>query len=133
MGSKMLQCKDIPDAPILAVIARQQHKSGGVWLCAWYLEPYYSDFPDKLFRAKMGSLIKRGLVQGCACGCRGDYELTKKGVVSLANTYDNEYDFESVGLTRPYEAHGLTQVSKTDFSDKEMAQKVGALLSGGAR
>jgi hypothetical protein len=29
--------------------------------------------------AKMNMLIRRGLVHGCPCGCRGDYELTVKG------------------------------------------------------
>ncbi|KVP65619.1 hypothetical protein WJ96_04430 [Burkholderia ubonensis] len=39
--------------------------------------------PEKLARAKMGSLIRRGLVKGCACGCRGDFELTLKGQAQL--------------------------------------------------
>jgi hypothetical protein len=34
---------------------------------------------DKLARAKIGQLIRRGLVDGCACGCRGDFYLSDKG------------------------------------------------------
>ncbi len=34
---------------------------------------------EKLILAKMKQLIKRGLVDGCACGCRGDFEITPKG------------------------------------------------------
>ncbi|MFH2045132.1 MAG: hypothetical protein ABIK92_08285 [Pseudomonadota bacterium] len=39
----------------------------------------------KLQVAKMKSLIRRGLVDGCDCGCRGDFEITRKGVEYLAN------------------------------------------------
>jgi hypothetical protein len=35
--------------------------------------------PDRLRVAKMKRLIERGLVDGCGCGCRGDYYLTEKG------------------------------------------------------
>jgi hypothetical protein len=35
--------------------------------------------PDKLVLAKMRNLIKHGLVSGCGCGCRGDFELTDLG------------------------------------------------------
>jgi predicted transcriptional regulator len=40
--------------------------------------------PVKLARAKMGMLIRRGLVDGCTCGCRGDFELTAKGADLLS-------------------------------------------------
>jgi len=33
----------------------------------------------------MKKLIKKGLVEGCGCGCRGDYELSEKGADQLAN------------------------------------------------
>jgi hypothetical protein len=73
-----MQCKDIADTPLLRFIADKQAEIG-MWVCYWDLEPPYSDLPDKLFRAKMGQLLKRGLVTGCNCGCRGDYEMTVKG------------------------------------------------------
>lgn len=38
---------------------------------------------DKVKIAKMATLIKRELVSGCGCGCRGNYEITKKGVQFL--------------------------------------------------
>ena len=34
--------------------------------------------------AKMRALIRRGLVEGCECGCRGDFVLTDKGRALLA-------------------------------------------------
>ena len=39
--------------------------------------------PEKLVRAKMGGLIRRGLVGGCDCGCRGDFFITQKGLELL--------------------------------------------------
>lgn len=73
-----VQCKDIADGPLLRFIAGKQREKGA-WVNTWDFEPPYSDLPDNLFRAKMGQLMKRRLVTGCNCGCRGDYELTNKG------------------------------------------------------
>ena len=30
-------------------------------------------YPEKVIRAKAWRLIKRGLIDGCCCGCRGDF------------------------------------------------------------
>lgn len=38
-----------------------------------------SGTPWKVLLAKMERLIKKELVSGCPCGCRGDYEITDKG------------------------------------------------------
>lgn len=73
-----MQCKDIPDAPLVRFVARKQTELG-TWVCVWDLEPPYSELPDNLFRAKMGKLINKGYLTGCNCGCRGDYEVTDKG------------------------------------------------------
>jgi hypothetical protein len=38
-------------------------------------------------------LIKRGLVSGCTCGCRGDFEITQKGLDFLmAKILQEEYE-----------------------------------------
>lgn len=77
------QCKNIADLPILKFLAGLSGKAGT-------LHPDFDNsirqaFPPdattrtNLVRAKMRSLIKRGLVKGCACGCRGDFELTDAG------------------------------------------------------
>jgi predicted transcriptional regulator len=39
----------------------------------------------KLCLTKMKKLIKRGLIKGCHCGCRGDFEITQKGIEYLNN------------------------------------------------
>ena len=81
-----MQCKDIPDAPILEFLAEKRGHP-----CNWF-DPFWSDgrinefsvchampkdTPQKLALAKMRSLIKRGLVLGCDCGCRGDFVLAE--------------------------------------------------------
>jgi len=44
----------------------------------------YPDLPGRLVLAKMSKLIRAGLVSGCPCGCRGDFEITIKGRKVLA-------------------------------------------------
>ena len=89
-----MQAKDVPEIPIL------------VWLRAFEAKAYPGDrefpwatwfhgysnsvdqsmpagTPEKVVRAKMAGLIRRGLVAGCGCGCRGDYELTDAGIAYL--------------------------------------------------
>lgn len=107
-----MQCKDIPDVPVLEFLAKLSRReiastfegngpdsvngivtwypsAGSTWGgCAHgvpHAMPLGADTPIKLVRAKMGSMIRRGLVNGCACGCRGDFELTDKGALHLAS------------------------------------------------
>jgi hypothetical protein len=76
-----MQFKDIPDKPILQFLLDKD-----CW-CTYsdsYFMPTVQDVmpkktPAKLQLAKMKQLIKRGLADGCTCGCRGDFEITDKG------------------------------------------------------
>lgn len=77
-----LHCKDIPDRPILEFI----DSHGGNW-CNWFDgderdvgRGMPAGVPRKLVLAKMRMLIRRKLVGGCTCGCRGDFVLTQKGL-----------------------------------------------------
>lgn len=81
-----MKCKDIPDRPILEHLERFE----GKW-CNWYFgdeRDVTHSMPvlptEKLALAKMRQLMKRGLVSGCGCGCRGDFEITDKGRQELA-------------------------------------------------
>ena len=77
-----MQCKDIPNKPILEFLTCH----GGIG-CNWYGNEYErsvthampENIPPKLALAKMKVLIRNGLVGGCPCGCRGDFEITEKG------------------------------------------------------
>jgi hypothetical protein len=84
----MMQCKDIPDLPILEFVASHQ----GHW-CNWCFEddrdvrkamPNGFATPDRLVVKKMAKLIDRGLLDGCGCGCRGDYVITDAGLEEIS-------------------------------------------------
>lgn len=92
MKNGRLQCKDIPDEPVLHFLASLNEAAG------WHtfppnqgfqptvLDAMPSGLPWRLVLAKMRMLIRRGLVDGCGCGCRGDFELTGKGQLMVNQT-----------------------------------------------
>lgn len=49
------------------------------WVFMWNLEYLMPVFPEEVILAKASRLIQRGLLTGCDCGCRGDFELTESG------------------------------------------------------
>jgi len=82
----IMQCKDIPTIEILEFMAK--HPGEFDWH-NWYFGnemdvrnamPDGFNLDDNLVHAKMRMLIKKGLVDGCSCGCRGDFVITKKGL-----------------------------------------------------
>lgn len=96
-----MQCKDIPDADILNYLYELQGQWTSLWcghfkgkedkehppgsgrLIGYVNDVYYAmpeGTPEKLALAKMKQLHKRGLVGGCPCGCRGDFEITDRGI-----------------------------------------------------
>ena len=86
-----MQCKDIPDLPILrflydlgrwGTILADNENSVQLAMPV--------GVPEKLARAKMGGLIRRGLVDGCVCGCRGDFELTDRGLQAVRQYLQTE-------------------------------------------
>lgn len=85
-----MQCKDIPDLPILQFIDSQRDNGPMGW-CNWHGDEFPNSvthampkkIAGKLLLAKMNQLIRRGLVDGCGCGCRGDFVLTDKGRAAL--------------------------------------------------
>lgn len=72
MTAKVLQAKHISDADFLRAV--DVHKMAGTnWASQWDIAAALG-VPSKIVLAKARSLIKRGLMRGCACGCRGDFE-----------------------------------------------------------
>lgn len=67
-----MQAKDIPDTAILSRI----RSIWGGFAMLWEIWP---ELPEKLVRAKLRKLYFRDLINGCPCGCRGDFQLTIKG------------------------------------------------------
>ena len=94
-----MQTKDIPDMPVLEFLEPRSrvklptpevpgsllvHEDGSLFpTSVQHAMP--AGLPWKLARSKMASLLKRGLVDGCTCGCRGDFELTEKGLAHLTS------------------------------------------------
>ena len=88
---KKLQCKDVPEITILKHLSI--HGGTGCSLFGFdcpecinerslvHAMPSVKD--GNLALAKMRQMIKKDLVSGCCCGCRGDFELTEKGKLAL--------------------------------------------------
>jgi hypothetical protein len=80
-----MQAKDIPEAPILRYLVDMPAKrTAARWLPVSDETPTImaavpAGTPEKVALAKMHALIRRGLVDGCACGCRGDFTITEQG------------------------------------------------------
>ncbi len=80
-----MKAADVPERPVLEFL--EKHEG----LCTWgegYSMPTVADAmppgtPPKVQLAKMAALMRRGLVTGCDCGCRGDFELSAKGLQEL--------------------------------------------------
>lgn len=96
------QAKDIPDLLMLRVV-RSLSRAEGVaypdddhencytnpnrdeaWTMVWDVEDsmalHMPEVPDKVVRAKLATLADRGLLDGCDCGCRGDWYCTPEGL-----------------------------------------------------
>jgi hypothetical protein len=76
------QAKDYPDEPVLTFLAAlAPHTSAAWWregTGASVASVFPPETPEKVILAKMRSMIKRGLVDGCPCGCRGNFMLAKR-------------------------------------------------------
>ena len=94
-----MQAKDIPDLVVLDYLATQQ----GRWTMLFGTEfstwvdgelvkaKVFGEAPPKVALAKMRALYRRGLVGGCDCGCRGDFEITDKGLALIGRPRTAEY------------------------------------------
>lgn len=75
----IMQCKDIPDLPILRFLSEHGRCVRYAGYPKSVTNAMPDEIPERLALAKMATLIRRGLVDGCVCGCRGDFEITRKG------------------------------------------------------
>lgn len=85
---KTIQAKDIDERPILEFLFERRQRLGKYydWSC-WYHPEFDAlfpkDVPYKVRRAKLKSMIDRGLIDGCTCGCRGDFMIDQRGIEAL--------------------------------------------------
>ena len=69
------QAKDVSDAAILGALAAVRGRNGAPdWSALSDVQEHMADVPAKVVRAKLASMIRRKVITGCACGCRGDFE-----------------------------------------------------------
>src|SRR5579872_1632492 len=74
---KKIQAKHVSDESFLQVIDSVREKEKR-WTHTWDLVECLG-FPERIIRAKAASLIRRKVITGCACGCRGDFERVADG------------------------------------------------------
>lgn len=58
-------------------------KSGVGSVIVWDFYTLLPTIPDYLIDKKLSNMLRKGLLEGCDCGCRGDYQLTEKGLERL--------------------------------------------------
>lgn len=79
-----MQAKNLSDYWMLLSLDRAQAKKSAVggpcegvedpWVFTYELHAEVGEhIPWKVVNAKCASMIRRGLLDGCTCGCRGDF------------------------------------------------------------
>ena len=85
------KASDISDFAMYAALMEtntspyRNSKMGGRYLGSstiWDVQRLFPEFPPKVVRAKLQSMDKRGITDGCYCGCRGDINIIS-GLPSL--------------------------------------------------
>ena len=95
---KRIQAKHIDTRAILLAIEAAGADRPSRWA---FLRDLESFGPRKVVLAKCRSLMGRGLIDGCACGCRGDFSLTDEGIAWLGCTeHDDCRDLRGSGGRR---------------------------------
>lgn len=84
-GRMVLQAKDVRDEDFLEAI----ETSIEARTIEWGFQAHYASrwdirdllghhIPEKVVLAKANQLMKRDIIDGCACGCRGDFEIVEE-------------------------------------------------------
>lgn len=90
-----MKASDISDLELCRAIADTEPMGGwGYSWRHWGAVAERIDAPPRVVMAKFRRCKGRGLVDGCDCGCRGDWELTQSGMALIWHA-----DNESTGTT----------------------------------
>jgi hypothetical protein len=73
-----MKASDIDDRLVMEAIAHHPSERG-IGTPIWAVFERFPDFPEKVVRAKLHALLRRKLIYGCVCGCRGDFTITPLG------------------------------------------------------
>lgn len=74
-----MKASDLSEPEILALLSRRPT----VWHTHWsgtgsmprVYDPTHPDAPEKVLLAKLRAMKRKGLIDGCDCGCRGDWNV----------------------------------------------------------
>ncbi len=69
----MIQAKDISEESFLAEVDLFCKENPSYCGAIYWQMAKKMGVPKKVILAKAKSLIRRGIIDGCACGCRGDF------------------------------------------------------------
>lgn len=74
--NKLVQAKSISDEQVLlAIQAAKSDYSEYSSATLWRIREILNEFPPKVVLAKLRALTKRKVIDGCCCGCRGDFRV----------------------------------------------------------
>lgn len=74
--SRPPKASDISDGCILAAVSATQGLHGVPERSSLFdIYRALDQYPRKVVLAKLKSAVRRKLIEGCCCGCRGDFEL----------------------------------------------------------
>lgn len=81
-----MQAKDVDGDALLSFINRTEVLKG-YWVNSWdFNDTEWAEIPHKVLWAKLANFIKKGLLDGCTCGCRGDFTLTPEGKLAILDS-----------------------------------------------
>lgn len=89
-----MKCSDIPNIDILWFILCVNRVGRGIPCTFTNRGPFNiargmpPGTPEKLRLKKMSSLMRKGLITGCPCGCTGNFFITEKGKEYLKKHFE---------------------------------------------
>lgn len=72
-----MKAADITDAAMIQAV--RDHQRGPVGAALRDVEEAFPGVPNRVVLAKLRILLRRKLIDGCGCGCRGDFRVTAAG------------------------------------------------------
>lgn len=73
-----MKASDISDVAMCEAIDKVIATKNQYVAFIWDLQEAFPEFPQKVILAKLRRLEHRKLIEGCTCGCRGDFRTVKQ-------------------------------------------------------
>lgn len=72
-----IAAKNVDGEQVVRAVAMIEKQKGG-WVGRWYLGWCFPEVPERVLLAKLRRLVRAEKLDGCACGCRGDFTVEPK-------------------------------------------------------